>query len=333
MAKRVFLCYNQCYMLFKRLIFTIILVIIFFSSFFFGIRTFLPPVNPQNQNTVETEEDTGEETTREETVQEDAEETTPQEPAVRRDNIITSFLFPDMDAEKGIQKELSDKSRQVLGVWATLKVVNGIVNVLQSAQVGGSFFVEASVNPLEFLAPLDNILDKISDMLLWAFAAITFEKILLAVSGYLIFILIIPVCAIVSIVSLWTTKEKSRIHRVLIVTVIISLVIPFAVPVSFQLSALMEQKILTNNVSRVLASIEEKNDAASGMENEINSLRRIGRTITNYMTSVKDLGNAVIEDMINYFIIFIFTNIFIPIFTILGLFFLVRYCAKVILRD
>ena len=302
----------------KRIIFTIFLVIIGFSTFFIGVLSFRSSNTevPHEEEVIPCEkcEDTG-------TV-----------PVKKQRNPLSSLLFPDSSNERGTQKALSDKSAEVLNVWATLKIISGVINVLQSAQVGGSFFVEASINPLQFLAPLDNILNRISDILLWAFGAIIFEKLLLTISGYVVFIIIIPICAIVSIIVLWTCKERFKVGRVVIVSGLICLVITLAVPLSFKVSAFLENRILSNNVGNIMASIQEKNVIAENMENEVTGLVRVGRSIMGYMANVKNLGNAFIEDMINYITMFIFINILIPILTILGLFFFTRYLVKLILK-
>jgi hypothetical protein len=246
---------------------------------------------------------------------------------------MAAWLISDSDKEKGIQHKLTEKSKQVAGVWATLKAVNGVINVLQSIQLGGSVIVEASVSPMEFLSPIDNILDRISDLLLLAFSAIVFEKILLAISGYIVFLIIIPVCAIISIVSIWTSNDKSKISKVVIVSVLINLIVMFAIPVSFYLSSFIEKTVLNNNMNKVLSSIDAKGNTAAKMEKELTGLRKIGTSVSTYLTNAKNLSSAVIEDMINYFIIFIFTSIIIPILTIFGLYFLAKYCAKLILRQ
>jgi hypothetical protein len=300
----------------KKVVFTVVLVIIGFSSFAFGAVSFGLIDLPQkrdSQNKEEVQDIKGEQ-------------------AGKPKGPLAAWLISDSETEKGIQQTLTEKSKQVAGVWATLKIVNGVINVLQSVQIGGSAVVEASVNPMEFLAPIDNVLDRISNMLLWAFGAILFEKILLAASGYVVFLIIIPVCAIISIITIWTSKDKSKTGRVVIVSVLISLIVMFAIPVSFYLSSFIEKTILTNNVNAVLSSITEKGDTAAKMEKELTGIRKIASSVTNYLTNAKNIGGALVEDMINYFIIFVFTNIVIPIFTILGLYFLARYSAKMILK-
>jgi len=246
---------------------------------------------------------------------------------------MAAWLISDSDKEKGIQHRLTEKSKQVAGVWTTLKTVNGVINVLQSIQLGGSVIVEASVSPMEFLSPIDNILDKISNLLLFAFSAIVFEKVLLAISGYIVFLIIIPVCAIISIVSIWTSNDKSKINKVVIVSVLINLIVMFAIPVSFYLSSFIEKTVLSNNMNKVLSSIEAKGNTAAKMEKELTSLKKVGSSVSAYLTNAKNLSSAVIEDMVNYFIIFIFTSIIIPILIIFGLYFLAKHCAKSILKQ
>jgi hypothetical protein len=242
-----------------------------------------------------------------------------------------SFLIPEVGSEKGVQKSLKEKSLQILNVWETVKTMNGIINILQSAQVKGNYFVEASVNPLETLSPVDSVLNKISGMLLGAYSVIVFQKILLSLSAYLIFILIIPVCALITIIILWTYKDKTKLAKIVIVSVLITLIIPFAIPFSINTSSFLGNKILAKNINTFTASIEENGKTASAMENDIIRSRRTGNSIINYMGRVKTLSETVMENVINYYVIFLFISIIIPILILLLIFFLTRYVAGLIL--
>jgi len=286
-----------------KIIFTIILVVIGAASVFLGVVIFGHSDSPQKQEAAEETE------------------------GAKKESIF-AFLNMDMEREKGIQKALTEKSKQILGVWAALKVINGVINVLQSAEVGVAV---ASVNPLEFLAPVDNILDKVSNMLLWALGAIVFEKIILALSGYLVFTFLIPACALVSIITVWTYKDRARMHKIVVIALMICLIVPFAVPLSFKVSTFVEKKFLTNKVNNLVSSLNEKEESADGMIGVVTA-RSSGRSAVNYMTNAKNLGEAMIEDMINYFIIFVITGIFIPILTIFGIYKITKYSAKMILE-
>ena len=278
----------------KRILFTFVLLIMGFSSFFIGVRFYEPD---------------------------------------GRFGAGGISHNQDKEAETGIQKALTEKSIQVARVWAVLRIINGVVNVLQSAEIGGSFFVEASVNPLEFLSPLDNTLDKISNILLWALGAIILEKLILAISGYLVFMVIIPVCVLITIFTIWVYKDKTKIHKAAVVALLISIVVPFAIPLSFQFSTIIENKLLNKNVNDLVESIDEKGKSAEAMETEMSGIRRAGASIMKFFSNAKDLGNSIINDLVNYVIIFILTNMIIPIFTILGLYGTTKYFAKIIMES
>jgi hypothetical protein len=245
---------------------------------------------------------------------------------------ISSVQNNNTNDDEGMQNTLTDKSRKILNVWATLKIINGVINVLQSAEIGGSFFVEASVNPLEFLAPIDNILDKLSDLLLWALGAIIMEKLLLTISGLLVFKIVIPVCILLCIITIWIKKDKTKITRMVSVFMLTGISISIAIPLSFQLSTVIENKVFTDRVGNLISSINNKGDSAASMENEVTSLKKIGKSILSFMSDAKNLGDALIEDMINFVIIFLVTNIVIPILTIFGIISITKYSAKLILE-
>ncbi|MDR0563110.1 MAG: hypothetical protein LBG73_10550 [Spirochaetaceae bacterium] len=244
---------------------------------------------------------------------------------------LASIQMRNQPADTGIQRSLTEKTSMLLRVWTTLKVINGVINVLQSAEIGGSFFVEASVNPLEILAPLDNILDKLSDLLLWALGAVIMEKLLLSASGFFIFKVIIPVCMLLCIIPIWAKKNLIDIRRVVAVCMIFGLAISAAVPLSFQVSAAIEKGLFADRAGGLLASINDKGKNAESMEQDVAGLKRIGKSIVSFMGDAKQLGDALIEDIMNFLIIFFIANIGMPLLTILGIISAAKYAVRLLL--
>jgi len=306
----------------KYIIFTVLFILIGTGSFFFGLMS-CQSVNDEKTEAVEDKKDS-----KENNENKDKAATAP---VSHSKGQVASFLIPEADSEKGVQKALNENSHQILDIWDAVKEINGVINVLQSAQVKGNYFAEASVNPLEFLAPIDSVFKKISEMLLGAYSVIVFQKMLLSLSAFLVFILIIPICALVTIVILWTYKDKTKIYRIVIASVLITLVIPFAIPFSIDTSSLLGNKVLAKNVNTLVAAIEENREMASAMENEIVHSRKTGNSIIKYMDRVKTLSETIMENAVNYYIIFLFIFIVIPILTLLLIFFLTRYIARLIL--
>jgi hypothetical protein len=246
---------------------------------------------------------------------------------------IASLLISEVESEKGIQNTLTKESHQILEIWAVVKTMNSVINILQSAQARSSFFAEALVNPLDSLSPIDSVFNKISGMLLGAYSTVVFQKVLLSLSAFIIFILIIPICALVTIILIWTNKDKTKFYRIAIASALINLIIIFAIPISINTSSLLGNKILAKNINTLAASIiEEKGKTASAMEDDIIRSRRTGNSIINYMGRVKTLSNTLAEEVINYYIIFLLVFIVIPVLTLILIFFLTRYCVRLFLN-
>ncbi|MDR1839636.1 MAG: hypothetical protein LBQ93_08670 [Treponema sp.] len=288
----------------KRIIFTGVLTIIGISSFFIGLKPFGPVLSLLDRYS------------KIETVVEVEPEPEP-EPE------------PEVKIRKSIQISLSDKSEQILTVLADLKTVQGAVNVLQSVDAKVVF---VAVEPLESLSPFNKTLGRISGLCLFIYGILIFEKTLLLVFVSIVLMILIPVCAMIAISTIWKSKNKAiKMHIVVVVSALISLVIFFSLPISLWVSTLLEEKVFSENVNSLVSSIDESKTNAVKMENELRSLRRVGTSITNYVPTAKDISNAVIRDSINYLIFFLILYIIIPVFAVFGLYKITRYCLKMIL--
>ncbi|MCL2800561.1 MAG: hypothetical protein FWD28_02210 [Treponema sp.] len=241
--------------------------------------------------------------------------------AVVQRGFISNLLIPDITADRGLQKALGEKSKNVMTVWSVLKVANGTVNILQSAQAAGG----------ETLSPINNIMGKLSNMLSFSFGLLLFWKVLLMISSYMVFLIVIPICAIIAIVLIWTYKDRKRVNKMVLSYVLIGIIAAFAIPAALHLSTLLEKKLLIYNVTTVTASIEAKGRTADTMERNVSAARRQGNSVANFIVNARNLGNDLSEDITNYFILFIFVYLITPVIVLLVIIFLARYFIKMIL--
>jgi hypothetical protein len=130
---------------------------------------------------------------------------------------------------------------------------------------------------------------------------------------------------------IWNKKNQYKIYKVVIVFVLICFVLPVALPISFGLPAILEEKVLSSSIDNIIASVDESGERALKMDSELRGLRRIGLTIMNNISTAKDLSGDIIRNTINYFIIFLMINILIPVISIFGLYRIIRYSSKLIL--
>ncbi|WP_461245753.1 hypothetical protein [Treponema sp. R6D11] len=224
-----------------------------------------------------------------------------------------SLLIPEVDSNKGVQKALKERALQIRNILDAVMTMNGAVNLLES----------------EALAPIDFVLKRLTGTLLWIYSALAFQRVLLSFSAFLIFIVIIPICALVTIIILWRHKDKTKLYKIAIASAVISVVITFAIPVSVTASTFMCNKILAKKINTLTASIESNGRKAYAIENEILKAKK-GSNV-NYTSRVKNLSEVVIEAAIDYNIISLFVFVFVPILVLIFIFFLTRYAVRLIL--
>jgi len=242
-------------------------------------------------------------------------------PLIVQKGMIASFFLPDIDTDRGIQKSLTQKLAEISNVWDVIKTSSSIINFIQSAHPESR----------DSLIPINNTMEKMSGSLFWIYSAIGFIKYLLLISSRIILIIVIPVFIIISVISILTNKGRIKTYKLIIKTILVTLIILFTIPVSLQLSIFAEKAILSDNINNLVTSIEEKGEIALEMENEIADTRRQNSPVISYMENTKELSNALIQDIMNYRIIFIFTYIIFPVLIIFGIIILTRFFVKNIL--
>ena len=287
----------------KCIIFTILLVVIGAGSFYIGLRPFGPLASWQEQNPVAASEEVDETESGRQT------ESNGKNPI-------------------NIQKSLSDKSEQILNIWTGVKSIRDAVNVLQSADARAVFI---AVDPLKALEPFDKSLGRISGLLLFMYGFLVFEKMLLAISVSAFFLILIPICMLVTVSIIWKKRKLAGGHRIFIVSVLLCLIIVFVLPISMGLPIIIEEKALSSNINSIVYSVDENNKNAVKMDSELRGLRRVGVSIINYIAAAKEICNDAVKDALNYFIIFLAVYILLPALCIFGLYKITSYYFNIIL--
>jgi len=224
-----------------------------------------------------------------------------------------SLLIPEVDGNKGVQKALKQRALQVHNVLDSIMIMNGVINLLQSAS----------------LEPVDFALKQVSKTLLGVYSALSFQRVLVSFSAFLIFIIIIPICALITIIILWRRKDKTKLHRIVIASALISAVITFAIPISVATSSFMCNKILAKKINSLTATLESNGKKAKALGNEILNAKKGANN--NFVTRANTLSGVMLEAALDYNIICLFTFIFVPILVLIFIFFLTRYAVRLIL--
>jgi len=247
----------------------------------------------------------------------------------------STFQYSDVKDNGRLQGQLTGKLAQVGKVWVSIKIASGVISVLQTIQVEGSIPVvgglAAAIQPLGWAGVVDNTLDHISNVCLWAMGALALQKILLAISMWVSLKIIVPVCIFLVVIALWNKKYTGQLRRIIAGMVIISASICFAIPLSLEFSTVVETGILSRHINETVNEISntsEKIDKDGGEANDVGFLRKIGGAIAGFFNKIKDYFDSLIDRAIDYIMCFILTNILIPI----GTLFFLKFTAGMALK-
>ena len=250
----------------------------------------------------------------------------------------SSLQYNASDDNGRLQKQLTRKLAEVGGVWVKVKVVSGIVSFLSTIQVEGSVPVvgglAVSAQPLGWTDVIDNTLDHISNICLWAMGAIVMQKMVLALSLWFSMKIAVPVFAILIIIAIWNQKYREQSAKIIGGLIIIFAGICSAVPLSIELSNVIETGILSKHIQGSIDKIDGKSNEVEKIGNDFNNssfidrLKNIGKDVSAFFTGIRKTIDDFIDTMINYIMCFIITNILIPIGTLFGL----KYLTVTVLK-
>jgi hypothetical protein len=229
------------------------------------------------------------------------------------------------------QQQLTKKLIEVSGVWVTVKTVSGIISLVKTIQIEGSVQflggAAVSIQPLGMVEAVDNTLDQISNMLLWAMGAIAIQKILLAVSLWVSVKIVVPICLLLIAAAIWCKKYKGQLTRFLLGIVIICAGICSAVPLSLELSNKVETSILDKQLNKLtkgdiegqsFKDLENAGDLSFG-----DILKEGKKKLESFWDKIRGKIDKLITSVIDYIMCFVATRIIIPIGTIVGLWYLI----------
>jgi len=247
----------------------------------------------------------------------------------------STYQYNDIKEKGKLQEQLTRKITQVSGVWLSVKIASGVISVLQEIQVEGSIPVvgglAVSVEPLGWTEVIDNTLDHISNICLWAMGALALQKVLLAVSVWISLIIIIPVCAFLLLIAVWNKKHAGKLKRIIAGMVIVTAGICCAIPLSLALSNVVETHILSNQIDETVEAIsgDAQEIEQSGKDvSDVNVLKKALSGIAHFFDKIKTYFDSLIDKVVDYLILFLLTNILIPIGTLVGL----KYFLGAVLR-
>ena len=180
--------------------------------------------------------------------------------------ILSLTSVPDNIAEDYIDDSLVASSTAYL----VARGVNATISLLQSVSLSIGF---VSVSPGEILDPLNDLVERLSSVILFAIASLGIQKIMIEISGSFIIQTLLMLTLITLIVNYFfhekfqiiSKKNASAIYKILIFL----LALRFSIPLMAISSGIIENIFIKNQVESSIANMEIASASANKLAMDI----------------------------------------------------------------
>ncbi|MDR2870717.1 MAG: hypothetical protein LBV04_09725 [Deferribacteraceae bacterium] len=260
--------------------------------------------------------------------------------------LATYFGSQDSSFYDGVQDKLNQRFLTASAVFGLTKLVSGILTLIQSIEIEASVVVAGlNIAPLKVLAPVSDTINQLSNLFLWAMGAIVLQKLLMFIAGWAAFKVVIPIACVLLGGYVWTKRVILR--NIAVMLIALAVAISATVPISVQVSALVERHFLADIHQQAMEGIEHQEKAFSSLQTELApggdksflgslreslSLTAIQAKIQSAINSALDYGKLMVTDLLNLFIVTLITVLVIPLLTVLALWLMLRWISKKLLQ-
>jgi hypothetical protein len=215
--------------------------------------------------------------------------------------IIVFLIFVSTPFYDDMSNEYINNSLKNSAItYATLRGLNSAISIIQNSSINFGIGVEATIAIGEILDPINDAIERFSDMITLSIWALGSEKILYQLSKTPLIIMLISILLILAILT-----NKEFFIKILLILVILRIFIPFsAIVSSYTYKTIFEPNIKINlHTLQSYPKIE-------------NSILSIKKSIQYYTNNSKKFINAILELSMLYFGRFILDILLIPLFLI-----------------
>jgi len=212
--------------------------------------------------------------------------------------LFAIFVFLSTPLYDNLSKNYIDNSLTKSAItYATLRGLNAAVSVIQESSLSLGVGVEANIAIGQAVDPINDAIERFSDMITLSIWALGSEKILYEISKTPLAIWLVVILSIICVFV-----KKDYIKKLLLILLIVRLFIPFSAVISdYAYKEVFQTKIETN-----LAILK------SPPKSE-NSLQSIRKSIAYYTTNSTKLITALLNLSMMYFGRFVLDVLLLPL--------------------
>ncbi|QCT94772.1 hypothetical protein FE773_06135 [Caminibacter mediatlanticus TB-2] len=194
---------------------------------------------------------------------------------------------------------INNSLKQAFFTYAIVRSFNGMISTLQESSISFGIGVDANIALGQVLDPINDAIERFSDMItlsLWVLGA---EKIIYEISKFNIIFFIFLILFIV-----YFFKESKLVKSFLMILIILRLFIPF----SAISSSYLDDKIFKPSIDKY-----EKVLIKTKTDNNISNISSLKEKIKFYIKNSENILNAFINLSIVYFSKFLLNLILLPL--------------------
>ena len=246
--------------------------------------------------------------------------------------VVCSWLGPlDTPATEQIDAGL----KRALISFATARALNGVISVVQGTQVSAQpFGVGVNLTPGQLLAPLSELVKHFSNLMLAASIAFGIQKVLISIGGYWLISLVLTA---VALGWMWFHFRRVQPSALLSRTVVILLMLRFAIPLVTIGTDLLSQKFLVADYVSSQRAIEPSSgqvailnppipasSEAQGTWDKVKDWIAKGADVKMHFETLKKMMEQAIEHIVRIMVIFMLQTLVIPLLLLWGLYGVLR---------
>ncbi|MCP4341264.1 MAG: hypothetical protein GY799_20865 [Desulfobulbaceae bacterium] len=184
--------------------------------------------------------------------------------------LVTFSWVPTLD---NYSDEYTDASiLQAGAAYATARGINALISTLQTSTIQVGLGVEGSITVGEVLDPLNDLIERFSQVMTVALGSLLLQKILLVITADTIFKILITLAGVAAIVGLWLGKAwiLSFLWKGFVLLVFVRYALCFVV----SLNSIVDKVFLAEDIELSSGALENIKGEVSNLQNKNASLEK-----------------------------------------------------------
>ena len=204
---------------------------------------------------------------------------------------------------------LDSNLKEAASTYASLKIMNGVVAVLQHSSVSEGVVINMTQTPGEILEPLHDTIERFADMMTLSLVAIGSQKILWEFSHLPMLLYLV---ALLGVIYIFYPKES--VKKFLVMMIVFKLFIPFSALVSNYTN----EHIFFPKIQTSKAILQNSIEGISTNSSMLEKIKNFSAQMGYYLSHKDEIGDALVELITLYFSQFLINILLIPLFFIYG---------------